>query len=475
MKKLIALICLLGICLPLCACGGGSLAAMTGENENPTEENKTLSDKEEEKDEIVYPEGFSVGFGRADISGPLPVDVWEGQATVVGDPLMLTVVAVCDGENVALLVGADALGIKKSSYKSCAKLVAKYNIPPENLLINATHSHSAPSIGGNARWLKNFYSRFTEAVEAALRDLTPAKAFAGEGETKNFAFVRRYLQPDGSYITQGNKSSVKHETEADRSLRTIRFEREGKKDVLMTNWQSHYMGGIAKGKLSSDVFGNFRSVAEKELDCHFAYFSGSSGNLNFNSPIPGEKTVNSREEAAEEFVKAVREAIAGEKEVQTGKIRAASSTYAGTVMKDSPERLAQAKEIASVGRDSAEGQALIKKYGFSSKYAATAVITRHNLGDTVDMEFFAVSFGDIAFSTVPFEQFDTNGQEVRAASPFPVTFTLSITNDHNGYVPSALAFPHGAYEVGQTKFVEGSAEEFVREQLRLLNECKAAA
>ena len=40
---------------------------------------------------------------------------------------------------------------------------------------------------------------------------------------------------------------------------------------------------------------------------------------------------------------------------------------------------------------------------------------------------------------------------------------------------SALAFPHGAYEVGQTKFVEGSAEEFVREQLRLLNECKNAA
>ena len=91
------------------------------------------------------------------------------------------------------------------------------------------------------------------------------------------------------------------------------------------------------------------------------------------------------------------------------------------------------------------------------------------------MDFFAVSFGDIAFTTAPFEQFDTNGQEVRAASPFPVTFTLSMTNESNGYVPSALAFPHGAYEVGQTKFVEGSGEEFAREQIRLLNECKNAA
>ncbi len=474
MKKIIALVSLLAICLPLAACGGGSLAIE--ETQTKTEEIKTEEIKtEEEKGEIVYPQGFSVGFGRADISGPLPVDVWESQATVVGDPLMLTVVAVCDGENVALLANADALGIKRNAYESCVKLISKYNIPGENLLINVTHSHSAPSISTNARWLKNFYVQFKVAVEEALRDLTPAKAYAGEGATENFAFVRRYLQPDGNYITHGNKSSVKHETDADRSLRTVRFEREGKKDVLMTNWQSHYMGGIEKGKLSADVFGNFRDLAEKELGCHFAYFSGSGGNLNFNSPIPGEKTVFDRDAAAKEFVQAVKIALQGEKEVQTGKICAASSTYYGTVFHDSPERVAQAKEIAKAGRDTAQGKALIAKYGFDSKYAATAVVTRSELGETQDMRFYAVSFGDIAFSTAPFEQFDTNGQEVRAASPFPVTFTLSITNETYGYVPSALAYPHGGYEVGQAKFVAGSGEEFAREQIRLLGECKNAA
>lgn len=473
MKKFLALICFLAICLPLCACSSGLAVEQTATD--PAEEITTKEAKTEEKGEIVYPDGFSVGFGRVDISGPLPVEVWESEATVVGDPLMLTVVAVCDGESVALLMNADTLSIKSSAYESCAKLVAKYNIPAENLLINTNHSHSAPSIGSDARWMKNFYAQFNTVVEEALRDLTPAKAFAGEGQTENFSFVRRYLQPDGSYITHGDKSSVKHETEADRSLRTVRFEREGKKDVLLTNWQSHYMGGVGKGKLSADVFGNFRNLAEKELDCHFAYFSGSSGNLNFNSPIPGEKTVQSRDNAAKEFVEAVKVAIQGEKEVQTGKIRTAHSTYAGTVLHDSPERIAQAKEISKAGRDTPAGQELIKKYGFSSKYAATAVVTRSNLGETLDMDFFAVSFGDIAFTSVPFEQFDTNGQEVRAASPFPVTFTLSITNGANGYVPSALAYPHGGYEVGQTKFVAGSGEEFAREQIRLLNECKNAA
>ena len=139
------------------------------------------------------------------------------------------------------------------------------------------------------------------------------------------------------------------------------------------------------------------------------------------------------------------------------------------------KRIAQAMEVRTAGRDTPEGAELVKKYQFVNKYEPGAILYRNTLGDTLDLHFFAVAFGDVAISGVPFEQFDTNGQEVRAASPFPVTFTLSITNDHNGYVPSALAFPHGAYEVGQTKFVEGSAEEFVREQIRLLNECKNAA
>jgi len=475
MKKIVALLCLLAICLPLAACGGGSLTPADTASATETEEKKTAVTKEK-NDEIVYPEGFSVGFGRVDISGPLPVDVWEGEATRVRDPLYLTVVAVCDGENVALLMNADTRGIKKNVFEQIAKNMQKdYGIPRENVLVNVTHSHHAPSIGENSRWLVNFYKQLPIAVEEALRDLAPAKAFAGKGYTEDLNFVRRYLLSDGTWQTNAGGNAVAHETEADNELRTVRFDRGDKKDILMVNWQAHYMGGIDKAEMSADIFGAFRKKAEKDLDVHFAYFSGSSGNLNCNSAIKGERKYFNFDEAAVEFNRAVKVALENETEVATGKVIAKTSVYAGTVMKDSPERLAQAKEIANVGRDSAEGQALIKKYGFPSKYAATAVITRHNLGDTLEMNFFAVSFGDIAFSTAPFEQFDTNGQEVRAASPFPVTFTLSITNEGNGYVPSALAFPHGAYEVGQTKFVEGSGEEFAREQIRLLNECKNAA
>ena len=88
--------------------------------------------------------------------------------------------------------------------------------------------------------------------------------------------------------------------------------------------------------------------------------------------------------------------------------------------------------------------------------------------------FTAIACGDLAFVGAPYEMFDTNGQEVRAASPFKTTFVCSLTNGSFGYVPSALAVPHGSYEVVITYFEYGSAEEFVTEMVRLLNECKAA-
>ena len=56
-----------------------------------------------------------------------------------------------------------------------------------------------------------------------------------------------------------------------------------------------------------------------------------------------------------------------------------------------------------------------------------------------------------------------------------MTFTLSLTNESNGYVPSAYAFQHYSYEVSISRFIPGSGEEFAREQIRLLNECRAAA
>lgn len=418
---------------------------------------------------------MKIGFGRKALNGPLPVSVWYGNVETYRDPLYLTCVAFSDGESTALVMSADIMKIDGAAFEECAKILGeKFNIPRQNILISAIHSHSAPTITARSSWAPNFYETLLAVTEGALSDLVPARTFTGKGYTDSLTFVRRYLLADGTwkFNPSPKDNPISHESEADNELRTIRFACEEKKDVVMVNYQSHYHGGIEKGVLSADIFGEFRKQAEKELNCRLIYCSGASGNLNFMSAIPGERKHPSIEEAAAELLRTTREALAAETEAKTDKIITKTSLYKGRVLHDPEERIAQAKEVRDAGRDTPEGAALVKKYNFVNKYEPGAILGRNSLSDTLDLHFFAVALGDIAFSSAPFEQFDTNAQEVRAASPYPMTFTLSMTNESYAYVPSALADFHRSYEVATSKFVPGSGTEFAAEQLRLLQECK---
>ncbi len=418
---------------------------------------------------------FSVGYGRKNLTGPLPINTWNGTpAETYRDPLMLSCVAFSDGEHTALIMSADIFKIDGSGFEECAKFLGEeLGIERKSILINATHSHFAPTIKAKSAWSQGFCESALAAAKQAIDDLAPAKAYVGKGYTDHLTFVRRYLLANGTYKFNPNPKDnpVAHESESDNELRTIRFVRNGKKDILMANYQTHYHGGVEPDVITADWVGEFRKNAEKELNCHFIYCSGSSGNLNFMSAIPGEVKHPSLQEAAAELLRAAREAIETETQVETGKVVSVTTLYKGTVLHDTEERIQQAREIKEAS-DPAEAAALVKKYGFVHRLEPGAVLYRATLGETLDLHFFAVAFGDIAFTSVPFEQFDTNGQEVRAASPFKMTFTLSMTNESHNYVPSALACNHRSYEVASGKFIPGSGEKFADQQLLLLNECK---
>ncbi len=418
---------------------------------------------------------FSVGYGRKQLSGPLPINTWNSTADVYRDPLYLTCIAFSDGENTALVMSADVMKVDGTAFEECARrLGEKLGIERKSIMIHAIHSHYAPNITATCSWAETFFDAALAATESALADLSPARVFAGKGYTDSLTFVRRYLLADGTWKFNPSAADnpVKHESEADNELRTLRLVREGKKDILMANYQTHYHGGVGKGVITADVFGDFRALAEQELGCDFIYCSGASGNLNFLTAISGERKHPSIGEAAAELLRTAKEALKEEKELEPGKVITATTVYKGRVRHDTPERIAQAQEVRNVGRDTPEGVELIKKYDFVNKYEPGAILYRNTLGDTLDLHFFTVAFGDVAISGVPFEQFDTNAQEVRAASPYKMTFTLSMVNESFAYVASALADHHRSYEVATGKFVPGSGTEFAAQQLGLLKQCK---
>jgi hypothetical protein len=390
---------------------------------------------------------------------------------------MLTCTAISDGEKVALLMSADIKGISYGTASGAMKQIEKkFGIPQEMVMIGATHTHSAPSAAGNSdnmtRWLGQFYKKAVECAGLALQDLAPAEAYAGVSHTDSVNFVRRFQLESGKFQTNASidqaDKPIARESEADNELRTIRLVREGKKDILMMNFQTHY--GLYVEAYSSDFVKYLREYAAKDMDVNFVYYSGASGNLNMNAKLEGEGKHDGKLGCVKAMWETAKDAVSKEVKLNTGKVVGATNLYEATVLKDSEEKIAQAKEINNKSSET-EKAALMAKYGFGSERWVNAVITRAGLGEKDKIPFTGISFGELAFTSSPIEQFDASAKWVRDHSPFKMTFSLSLTNGSYGYVPTAEAFPHVSYEVYVCRYTPGSGEEFATDQLRLLTKC----
>lgn len=475
MKKLLAFFCLLTLLIPLAACSSSLEAEETAAT---FEETKTEVKTTEEKGEIVYPDAFAVGYARIDITGSFPVPIFESEANKVSDPLMLTCTAVWDGEEIALLMSLDIRGMTRAVAKQSTEQINKlFGIPAENVIMNCTHTHSAPAAGGGSdaslHWITQYYKKLPIVVEEALRDLDVVESvYAGKGHTDGITFVRRYLMKDGTYDTNpGKGNAVTYESEADTELQTLRFDRKTKKDVLMINYQTHHAGDVPSKTVSADFIHYFREAAEKELDVNFVYHQGAGGNVNFLCAIPGDQKYSGSSGSAEGFMIATREALGKEETVQTGKIRSLARDTTVTVRKEPEELVKLAKKVMAAPET--ERGTLAAQYGFESWRHANSTIGRSQKGETEDIPLNAITFGEIAFCAFPYEMFDQNGKEVREASPFKVTYVCSLANGSYGYIPTTFAFPHGTYEVNACQYVMGTGEQLAQSMVTMLNECKS--
>lgn len=477
MKKILSALLVLSLFLSLCACSS-SLETAETETAATAEETKTENKKEEA---VKIPKGFSTGFAREDIS-PYGYSVRMNSSSVaetVKDPIFATCVAVADGEQIALFFSLDIRNTTKG--EQMQSFVSKATgIPKENMFFTATHNHSGPDPTGTTsdvtRWYAEFYKAISKAAKDAIADLTPSEIFIGKANSPaGTNFVRRYQRADGSWDGIHNENVSKapviaYESEADKELRTIRFERGDKKDIVMVNWQAHaaHAHSSLKTAVSADFITNFRKGVEKDMDINFAYFQGAAGDINFSSHM-NDKKYDGWEEIGKVLVDVAKEAVANETPASSGKLQITKSVLDGVVRKETPERVKQAKEINKTSL-ATEKAALMSKYGFASRYEVSAVIKRSSMKDTSPLPLYCISFGDVAFASAPFEMFNTNGIALREASPYPMTFNCSYTNGACGYMPSAAAFDHGGYEFDTCYFEKGTGERCVDESVRILTE-----
>jgi len=428
------------------------------------------------------PAGFTVGFGRADMSPSIPVMMGNHvYADTLRDPLYASCVAVSDGENAAILLHMDMKDMPREFFLGATEEIEKRTgIPASNVILNATHTHNCPHTFSRedpecVNWRRKGQLAAAEAAEAALKDLAPARIFISRGDTTGMNFTRRYRMADGSYksICSLNPCTEydSHETFADPEIRIIRMAREGKKDIVLVNWQGHcaHSQGMFKTSITADIIEILRNHIEGELGYHFTYHNGGSGNLVFRSSMKLHKYPNHLI-MAENLAKLIEKELDRAEEVKSGKVRVRTTMLTGRVQQDGEEKRAHALEWARAPKE--EREEILEKYGFTSMYEAIATNTRATMEEFTPIPLTAISFGDIAFATTPFESFDVNARQVREASPYKMTFSCAYSNGAMGYMPNKEAFPHGEYEVYVSRFECGTAENCVAELAKMLQENK---
>ena len=440
---------------------------------------------------------MKAGFARTDITPPYSVPMggygnsFSRYSEVVLDPLLATCVAVSDGETAALFFHLDLCGFPNESVAFCKEtLEEKLGIPQDQMTFTVTHTHSAPDLVSNAECIKTYISeilqpRLIAVAVDAVEDLSDATMSIGSGKTENLNFVRRYLLSDGSYGGDNfgdflNNTILAHESDVDPVMQLVRWNRPGKKDIVMVNWQTHphRTGGAARYNMSSDIIHRFRTVAEPGHNILISYYQGCAGNINSHSRIPAENTAAFYEEETRDYVAhghklaaAFAKILPTVRPVKAGKIRAVSKIFEGKVNHETDCLVDKALEVKTLWDDNQldEARALAVQYGFNSVYHCFAVINRSKMPATHAYRIGALSIGDFAFVWAPNELYDTTGMYLKASAPFEMTFVCGYTNGTgNGYMPTIKAFAHGGYGCDTCKFPAGTAEILADEMLGML-------
>ena len=494
-KKLFCLILAFIMLLSVVSCSG-TTEGPSGVPDNGTEgvggdDNSNVPSTETPK----YDGVFKVGYARVDISPEmLPIPRKNNKSTIksITDPIYATCIAFNDGKNTALVFTVDICNIGATHYNAIkVRIKSATKVPLDNIFLHATHNHSTPTFGNPnndaavQKWTSAAQLKMVEAAEAAIADLSDAKILSGTGKTTGMAFVRRYLLEDGTYSgvnspVSSSAKPVKHVSEADDTVGILRFTREGKKDVVAVNWQCHLASAVElmPTALTADIAYYVRDGIEKgDDDALVAYFAGASGNIgSCISPIPSLKKYRNYQYAAQALSDKVLEVLKSDAmvSIEAGKIKTDNKTYKAEMWKDSEERIAQANEVLALAEYSTAQKELLKKYGWQSTYGPKAVASRNNSkSTTIDVPMGALSIGDLAFITVPYEMFDNNGVQVKEGSPYKTTFVLTNSGDALAYVPSIEAYTtYGGYEVENTIFAPGEGEKMVSEYLSILNALK---
>jgi hypothetical protein len=405
---------------------------------------------------------LQAGAAQLDITPGLGAHVvgyfTDRRATDILDPLNAKAIAVSDGDTVLGLIICDLIAIPGLVVDAAkARILEQTGVPPENVLVAGTHTHTGPAIVGGlgtpeeegyGEWVA---PRIADAFTMAYRRLQPAQFAHAAGSAPGEVHNRRWHMKDGSVqMNPGhlNPDALRPAGPTDPQLGLLVLRSPGGAPIAaLGNLGLHYVGisGANHDVICADYFAAFgvalNRLAGASFVCPLA--NGTFGDVNnCDFTRPGRTSLHLRHQ-----IERVADVVAAEawriwNGLREEDFRDDVPLGAQLAQLSFPARTPSAEELNAARARLAAGDAPDDPEWL---YAREIMLCGEAPSEW-PVPLHALRIGDLGIVGLAGEVFTEIGLDIKARSPFPQTMNIGIANDTVGYVATDTALDEGSYE-----------------------------
>lgn len=419
----------------------------------------------------------------------------------VHDELHARCLVLDDGKTKIALVVCDLLGFHRGASVEARRLIQEATgIPPQNVLISATHTHSAGTALGKSRYTSaqdlDDYQRFlarriADGVRCAANLLRPAEITFATVDVPDHVHNRRWLMREGTVPVNpfgkidkakmnppaGSPDLVEPAGPVDPTVSIIALREPGGRLIsIYSAYSLHYIGGTGPAHISADYYGVYcealkRMQPDGDADPPFVAMmaNGTSGDINNIDrlhPQPRGPAYQRMREVAEDLAQKVNAALAGATWSDRAPLDVRYRELQLAWREIEPELLTWAADVEALaprvpGGNIPAGAKWATEAEFVQplSYAGRVQQLAQAKGPAV-VPVQMLRIGDIGIGTSPCETFAEIGLEFRRRSPLPHSFMVSLAHGYIGYLPTPRHFELGGYETWPgTNYLEPQTSE----------------
>jgi neutral ceramidase len=409
--------------------------------------------------------GLRAGAAKVDVTpaeNQLPKS-YEG----ILDHLFSRAIVIGNGTASAALITLDAGAIPDRLWQAVSKQVeSELGIPATNILLTATHTHSAPGQQG-----ASYTQKIVESVRLAKQRAVPARAGYGTG-VSYINVNRNIIDPKTKRWWEGPN----YDGPSDKTVAVIKFESLAGEPIAV--YYNYAMHGVTVGQLdlvSADAPGTTAKYIEDSFDDKIValWSSGAAGDQNplyyqqtydlreiriqayakrgidiSNAMPPGGQGLDKKDPTVIKLMNQQKQMIQSMGQFLGEEVMHVMRGMDRTESSMPVEGLT--KTVSCPGRDRTDqGRA-----GFPGTYKEAG---------PVEIRLGLLKLGDILIGAVNAEVFNPIAQRLKKESPYARIMMATLTNGsaRSGYIPNDAAYGMYTFEVVSSRLQPGCAESAI--------------